>query len=134
MPKKATKRSKAKPRQQAQPTSTGLSENFSALLCYLFVWIGAIIFLVLETKSRYVRFHALQSLIFFGFLAVLNMFISLSMIADFFVYSFVAPLISLLMWTVGIIFWVQGMVSAYNGQYYKFPVAGEIAEKESKKL
>lgn len=131
MPKKAAK---AEPKRPQEKTSTGLSENASALLCYLFVWVGGLVFLIPENKSRYVRFHALQSLIFFGFLAILNMFISLSLVGELFIYRFIAPLISLLVWTIGIVFWVVGMVKAYTGERYKFPVVGEIAEKESGKL
>ena len=47
-------------------TSTGLSENVAGLLCYLLWWISGIIFILIEPKNRFVRFHAMQSLIALG--------------------------------------------------------------------
>ena len=43
-------------------SSTGLKANIVGLLCYLGIWITGIIFLVIEKKSQFVRFHAAQSL------------------------------------------------------------------------
>ena len=44
-------------------STTGLEPNVAGLLCYLGGWITGIIFLVIEQKSRFVRFHALQSIV-----------------------------------------------------------------------
>lgn len=51
-------------------SSTGLPDNIAAALCYFFPFIGAIIFLALEKRSRFVLFHSLQSLIAFGALMI----------------------------------------------------------------
>lgn len=51
-------------------SSTGLPDNIAAALCYFFPFIGAIIFLALEKRSRFVLFHSLQSLIAFGVLMI----------------------------------------------------------------
>jgi uncharacterized membrane protein len=40
-------------------TSTGLEENVAGLLCYLFGWVSGLVFLLLETENRFVRFHAI---------------------------------------------------------------------------
>ncbi|TME66403.1 MAG: hypothetical protein E6I59_03055, partial [Chloroflexi bacterium] len=53
------------------PTSTGLSARTEAILGYLFWWLGGLVFFVIERKNRFVRFHAAQSLIFFGGVSVL---------------------------------------------------------------
>ena len=42
-------------------SSSGLDENIAGMLCYLFTFIGGIIFLAVEKRSRFVLFHALQS-------------------------------------------------------------------------
>ncbi len=47
-------------------SSTGLEENIAVLLSYLFWWLGGLIFFIVEKKSKYVKFHALQSLVFGG--------------------------------------------------------------------
>ena len=54
-------------------SSTGMSANTAGLLCYLFTWITGIIFVVIEKKSTFVRFHAWQSIMTFGVLAVASL-------------------------------------------------------------
>ncbi len=49
-------------------SSTGLSANLAGLLCYALGWVTGIVFVVLEKKSTFVRFHAWQSIVTFGFL------------------------------------------------------------------
>jgi hypothetical protein len=51
-------------------SSTGLEPNTAGLLCYLGGWISGIIFLVIEQENKFVRFHALQSIVTFGVLTV----------------------------------------------------------------
>src|SRR5699024_9288979 len=46
-------------------SSTNLEENVAGLLCYLATFITGIIFLFIEKKSKFVRFHAMQSIVFF---------------------------------------------------------------------
>src|SRR5437763_4158019 len=53
------------------PTSTGLSARTEAILGYLFWWLGGLVFFVIERKDRIVRFHAAQSIIFFGGVSLL---------------------------------------------------------------
>ena len=52
-------------------TSTGLEENIAGLLCYVAWWISGLIFLLLETENRFVRFHAVQSIIVFGIINII---------------------------------------------------------------
>ena len=51
-------------------SSTGLSANVAGLLCYVAGWITGIVFIVLEKKSVFVKFHAWQSIMTFGVLTV----------------------------------------------------------------
>lgn len=51
-------------------SSTGLDESIAVLLAYLFWWVGGLVFFFLEKKSKFVKFHAMQSLIFGGVLFV----------------------------------------------------------------
>jgi uncharacterized membrane protein len=46
-------------------TSTGLAPNVAGALAYVLGPITGIAFLILETKSRFVRFHAAQSTVVF---------------------------------------------------------------------
>src|SRR5690625_4998982 len=58
-------------------TSTGLEDNIAGLLCYL-VWpVSGIIFLILEKENKFIRFHALQSIITIVALIIINFVLSL---------------------------------------------------------
>jgi uncharacterized membrane protein len=47
-------------------TSTGMEQNLEGLLCYVLGWLTGIIFLLLEKDNKFVRFHAIQSILVFG--------------------------------------------------------------------
>jgi uncharacterized membrane protein len=105
----------------ADTTSTGLSPKTAGLLCYLGWWISGIIFLILEQKNNWVRFHALQSIIVFGILTVIGSLLKLIPV--------VGTAVSSVVWIIGFIFWIILMVKAYSGELYKLGWAGDIAEK-----
>jgi uncharacterized membrane protein len=108
-----------------EASSTGLDPNLAGLLCYLLGLITGIVFLIIEKESRFVRFHAYQSLAVFGALFVL------SLIAGFI--PVIGTLIGILLAPVGLIVWILLMVKAYQGERYKIPLAGDWAEEQSGK-
>lgn len=103
-----------------ESTITGLQPNTAGLLCYIGGWVSGIIFLVLEQKNRWVRFHAVQSIIVFGTITFAGIILGWIPI--------VGGAFSWIISIIGFIFWVILMVKAYNGERYKLPVAGDIAE------
>jgi len=105
-------------------TSLGMEENLEGLLCYVLGWITGIIFLILEKESKFVRFHAVQSIVVFGAYSILAL-----------IFGFIPVIGWIVLYVLGalaFILWVVLMVKAYQGQMYKLPVAGDIAEKNSK--
>ena len=101
-------------------STTGLEPNIAGLLCYLGGWITGIVFLVIEQKNKFVRFHALQSIITFGALTVASALLNwLPLVGGFF-----GAVIGIL----AFILWIVLMVKAYHGELYKVPVAGHVAE------
>ena len=98
-----------------------LTPNIAGLLCYIGTWISGIIFLVLEEKNEFVRFHAAQSIVVFGTLNFIS--IILGWIPR------VGGVATGLSVAVGFIFWVVLMVKAYQGETYKLPVIGSLAEE-----
>ena len=46
--------------------SSGLSKNTAAALCYVAGWVSGLVFLLVEKKDEFVRFHAMQSIVTFG--------------------------------------------------------------------
>lgn len=104
--------------------AVGLTDNIAGALAY-FTIIPAIVFLVVApyNRNRFVRFHSFQCL----FLAVL-------WVALHFVVAFM-PFIHFMLWSVlglvGFVVWIICVVKAYQGQMWKFPVLGDIAEQQA---
>ena len=102
----------------------GLTDNVAGALAYVTI-IPAIIFLVVEpyNRNRFVRFHSFQSLI-----------LAVAWVALNFVIGFV-PFVHFMLWSllglVGFVVWVICVLKAYQGQKWKFPVIGDIAEKQA---
>jgi len=106
-------------------TSTGLEDNIAGLLCYVAGWVSGLIFLLIETENKFVRFHAVQSIIVFGFISVFGIVFGWIPFFSLFIWPLVAGL-----WFV---LWVVLMYKAYQGTMYKLPIAGDLAEKWSSK-
>ena len=121
-----------------------LDYNVAALLSYLPICcinlIASIIWLASEPKeNRFLRFHALQSLMLIGlsivvwiifmFLGVGMMFSPSSTVGA--AGSGLLTLIQLVVWLILIILHILCMVKAYQGQMWKLPLIGDIAEKNS---
>lgn len=134
----------SQPPAQTAKSSTGLDENVAALLSYIFGWLSGLIFFLIEKDSRLVRFHAMQSLLLSGggfvILIALWIFIVLSSLIIGQISGILSFLVSmvlgLLATVVGIGLVVGAIISlikAYQGQYFKLPVIGNMAEKYSAK-
>jgi uncharacterized membrane protein len=104
-----------------EKTSTGLQENVAGLLCYVAWWISGIVFLLIEKENKFVRFHAIQSIIVFVILTVAGWIIGSIPV--------IGPFIGWIIWVIGLILWIVLMVKAYQGAKYKVPWAGNLAEK-----
>ncbi|MFC1865748.1 DUF4870 domain-containing protein [Chloroflexota bacterium] len=107
--------------QQAHDTgsTTGLTENVAGLLCYLVAWITGIIFLVIEPRNKFVRFHAIQSIIVFGTLTVASAMLSWI--------PFVGAFFGAVIGITAFVLWLVLMIRAYQGELFKVPIAGNIA-------
>jgi uncharacterized membrane protein len=102
-------------------TSSGMNQNVAGLLCYVAGWITGLIFFLIEKENRFVRFHAMQSIITFGSLTVLFMVLGFIPIVGW----MLMPILAILQ----LILWIVLMVKAYQGQLFKLPVIGDMAEK-----
>lgn len=115
--------------------STGLEPNVAGALAYLLGPITGILFLVLEKRDHFVRFHAAQSI---G--------ISVAIIAFWVVFGIVSTVLSsipLLGWIAAIVFfflsfplalaglalWVYLMYRAWQGDEWEIPWVGEQSRK-----
>ena len=58
---------------QHETSSTHLDARLAAALTYLLGLLSGIVFLIIERRSEYVRFHARQSTVFFSVAAVVHL-------------------------------------------------------------
>ena len=112
-------------------TSTrGLDPNIAAMLSYLLGWVTGLIFFLREDKDEYVRYHAMQSIIVFGAVTVIEViFVLIPRLLLWGAFGFFAlkALVALFAFAL----WVVLMVKAYQGVCYKLPFAGKLAKKYS---
>jgi len=109
------------------PTSMGMSPNVEAGLSYLFGWITGLIFFLVEKQNRFVRFHAMQSILFFGGLTVIS--IILGFIGGFAGIGLLTGLLTWLVDVVGFVGWIVLLINGFQGKYFKLPIVGDYAEK-----
>jgi len=102
--------------------SNGLQANVAALLSYLLGVITGIIFFVIEKDNKFVRFHAMQSIITFGGLFVLHVILAFIPVIGW----VLSPIIAVM----ALILWIVLMVKAYQGEGFKLPVIGDLAQKQ----
>lgn len=105
-------------------SSLNMSENIAALIAYLFGWLSGLIIFLVEKESRFVRFHALQSLIFFAAMSLI-----IGVLGRIPVIGWVFAAAGGIL-TFG--FWIIGMIKAYRGELYRFPIVGDIAAGQIK--
>lgn len=102
------------------------NENLMAAASYLLGFVTGIIFLLLEKQNRFVRFHAMQSTILFGGIFVANLALGFIPILGW--------IVGLLLSLVAFILWIVLMWKAFQGEMYKVPYVGAIAEKQLAKM
>jgi uncharacterized membrane protein len=121
--------------------SIGMDANLASMICYLtMICCGlgiviSLVFFLIEKTSRLLRFHAMQALLFGGVWIVVGIvFRILSMFADialgdtlgvFVFFGWLA--VRLLVALVLLAFLIIAAIKAYQGQYYKLPILGNIA-------
>lgn len=93
---------------------------------YLLGFITGIIFLLVEKQSKFVRFHAMQSTILYGGIFIINIALGFIPILGW--------LLGLLLSFVAFILWIMCMWKAFQGEMYKVPYVGDLAEQQLAKM
>lgn len=109
------------------PQSTGLNKKTSAILSYAFGWVTGIIFLFIGKNEPDVKFHAAQSVVFFGAVSVLN--IVLSILGSFLgALGIIFSLAGLVLGLLTLVVWIMAMVQANNtgGVRAPLPIVGKF--------
>lgn len=103
---------------------TGLPKNTAAALSYVLGPVTGVVFILLE-KDPYVKFHAMQSIVVFASLFVLQWILVLTVI--------LAPLSGLLI-IIGFVLWLILIYKAWKGEEWEVPFLGKYARKFIKKV
>ena len=104
-------------------TSCGMKAELAAALSYVFGFVTGIVFFVVEKKNKFVRFHAMQSIILFASLFVLQII--------FYAIPLIGWIIRMLLSLAGFVLWIILLIKASQGEYFKLPGIGNIAEKNA---
>jgi uncharacterized membrane protein len=100
-------------------STTGLKKETAGALAYVLGPITGVIFLVLE-KDAFVRYHAMQSIVFSVAVFALNTLLGITVI--------LAPLVPLLV--LGeFILWLLLIYKASQGEKWEIPVLGKYVHK-----
>jgi uncharacterized membrane protein len=107
-----------------------MTDNVAGMLAYVTI-IPAIVFLVVEpyNKNRFIRFHAWQC-VFFN-IAWIVLWIGLRIVAHIPFLGWLTILIWPLVGLAGFIVWLILLLKANQGQMFKLPVVGDMAEKQA---
>jgi len=105
------------------PTDIGLEANVAACLAYLVGLLSGLIIFLIEKKNKFVRFHALQSILFSIVISVLLWILLWIPILGW--------MLSGLVMLGSFVLWIVLLVKAYQGEQIKLPVIGDIAEKKA---
>lgn len=117
------------------PQSTGLDKKTSAILSYALGWLTGIVFLFVGKNDPDVKFHAAQSVVFFGAVAVVNIVLSVlgSLLGAL---GIILSLAGLVVAVFAIVVWIMAMVQANNtgGVRADLPLVGKFTAPYADKL
>jgi uncharacterized membrane protein len=111
-------------------TVLGIDQGAEAVLAVALTWVTGALFLVIESKNEYVRFHAFQAVILFLGLTVVGAVLGMI--------PFVGGLLGLATALVAIGLWILLLIKAWEGgktgERFKIPIIGDITEANLKGL
>jgi len=110
--------------------ASGMADNVAGMLAYV-TFIPAIVFLVTPpyNQSRFVRFHSFQSIFFCVAIAAIQIALSIMTVVPFLIFI-TAPL-HVLVALGALVGWIILLLKANQGQMFKLPVVGDLAEKQA---
>lgn len=131
-------------------TTIGMDGNLAALLSYIIGIVGIIV-LITEKENKFVKFHALQALLFHVLFAVIfiGAFVLLFIIGIFATFIGAAlgnagAVIGIILYVVIMVLWfaliivgpltaiggnIYSGIQAYNGKWFRLPIVGNLSAK-----
>lgn len=124
---------------QNQKSALGMDGNVTALIGYL-VGIVALVLIFIEKDNKFVRFHAIQSILWFVgvFVALIAVFVVGVLLG--FVAGMASDMLAMAVWGITMLLYlgmflvlfgglIYGAIKSYGGEMTKLPFVGNLAEK-----
>ena len=115
---------------EKEEAGTGLKKEVAAALSYVFLFVGGLIFLILE-KDPFVRFHAMQSivaslafLVLYWILGIISVLLGMTVLL-----AWVGPFLKGVLIIGGFVLWLILIYKAYQGEKWQVPYIGKFVEK-----
>ena len=124
-------------------STMNMEENVASMVCYIGTWVTGLIFYFMEKKNKTVRFHAMQSILTFLPLMIISYALwwigipKWSYGGGYYGFGNFDPGIPALVWiSYGLwaltgILWLILVFKSYQGEKFKLPIVGDIAEKKA---
>ena len=120
-------------------SAIGLDSNLAAALGYIIGILGLINFII-EKENKFVKFHGIQSVLYSVGIGAVFTVVWIVLVIFGVVLSAVSDVLGTIMWLInGLLFFAfflamfGGLIfaayKAYQGQLFKLPIVGNIAEK-----
>jgi uncharacterized membrane protein len=117
-------------------TTIGLEPNLAGLLCYVPCCIGliaSVVVAIMEKKSRFVRFHAFQSLLLHGVAVALSVAIQIVTMVMGMMAPIIGGMLGFALSGVCLIALLGAsiflMMKAHANEEYRLPTLGDMAAK-----
>lgn len=120
------------------PTTFTVSADTAAGFSYLLWWLSGLMVYFAERNNRYVRFHALQSILLTSVFTVLGVitFVLNALLNDlarathWTVFGALGSGVAVLVVVLGIVVpWLGTMIGAWTGHHIRWPIVGAYAER-----
>lgn len=111
---------------------TGLSDNAAGAIAYM-TFVPAIVFLLIPpyNQNRYVRFHAWQSLLLNASAIAISLLLSFVLVIFLVFQADLLVVFKRMVWVGWFVLWLICVVKALNGERFRIPILGALAEKQA---
>ena len=126
---------------QNQKSAIGLDGNVTALIGYI-IGIIALVEIFIEKQNKFAKFHAVQAVLFHVAMWVVFFVVWIAVIILGIILSMISSTLGSIIWilsTLIFLVWfvaliggiILGALKSYQGNMFKFPIIGNLAEKWS---
>ncbi len=120
-------------------SAMGLDANLAAALGYIIGILGLINFII-EKDNKFVKFHGIQSILYSVGIGAVFTVLWIVLVIFGLILSTISEVLGVLMWLINAVLFLAfflamfgGLIyaayKAYQGQMFKLPIVGNIAEK-----